>query len=117
MSRKHGFIFAVRLKSDRVVFRFLGILPVHRVNIDDIEYLRVSSMNEYFEALRAGEVVRFWPSFITGYAKRMAPVYVIKLISSDEKVFLRLRSGFHYLLRTAIKRSKSRNNNSFHPKW
>ena len=117
MSRKHGFIFAVRLRSDRVVFRFLGIFPAYSIDIDDIEYLRVSSMNEYFAALRAGEVVRYWPSFITGYAKRLAPVYMIKVESRDEKIFVRLRSGFHYLLRTAIGRIKSRHNNSFHPKW
>ncbi len=116
MSRKHGFTFAVRLRSDRVVFSFLGILPLYRVDIDDIEYLRVSSMNEYFEAMRSGESVRYWPSFITGYAKRLAPVYVIKVKSSDEKVFVRLRSGFHYLLRTAIGREKS-NNHSSYPKW
>jgi hypothetical protein len=117
MRKRQGRIFSIELHSDRIKFKLFALIPWASIRLDDVEYFRISSKNEYYQCMRDGETVLFWPLFIRGYGRRMAPIYVIKSMRDGRKFFFRARSAFHYMIRTAIGRARARNNGGRPVPW
>ena len=104
MAQTQGFFLAFRLTDRRLSLKLFRIIPLSWVRLEDITYLRVASIEEFLTSWKKGVSAEFWPAFITGYNRRMAPVYMLNVEHKKKrrKIYLRLKSGFHYRLRTTI---------------
>ena len=102
MKERQGFVFSIELTEKRLCLKFLRMIPLSWLWLKDIEGMRVSSFKEHIEKLKKGYPTEYWPSFFKGYKKRTAPVYMLKTVDGERCLFLRLSSGFHYRLRTAL---------------
>lgn len=107
MKHRQGFILSIELTDQKLYLKILRLLPISKVRLKDIDYMRVSNFNEYLEFTRRSLHSQFWPTFFRGFKKKTAPIYMLKIKNGKRRLFLRLSSGFHYRLRTYI----GRNNN------
>jgi len=117
MVQTQGFFLAFRLSDKRLTLKLFRLIPLSWVRLEDVTYLRVSDMEEYLTSWKKGVRAEFWPAVITGYNRRMAPVYMLNVQGKHRrrKIYLRLKSGFHYRLRTTIGRTDRGERNAVNP--
>lgn len=92
-----GFLFSYELTAKDIKLRLLRLIPLARIRLDNIKYMRLSARREYLDF--AG--IRYWPSFLSN-RRGQNPLYVIATRNGRKKYFLRLGGAFHYKVRSAI---------------
>ncbi len=110
MTVHQGIFLSTVLSDEWLMLKILRIIPISWVRVSDIEYLRISSFREHVSSLRHGINSQYWPSYIRGYRRKTAPVYMLQVKGDERRIFIRVKSGFHYRLRTAINREKENEN-------
>jgi hypothetical protein len=104
-----GGVFAYVIQRGTFQLKFLRLLPLARIRLDEVRYIRARSSNgvggliaELFS--RGGRCV-YWPhsQFFRSSDHNFA--YVIGM-QSGVRVFVRLGTGFHYKLRAAMGRAR-----------
>lgn len=89
------------LCSDRIVVRFLGLVPLRLIALEDVLCLRLASQDEMPSLLLPLNWIHFLPR-----RRSLRPVYLLQTFSG-KRLFLRLASGAHFRLRRAIAQSKN----------
>lgn len=105
-----GFLIAYEITETHFRLRLLRLIPLARIRLDEIQYIRQRS-GEGMGGLLA-EVIRhpfhslYWPHPLFGFSRAESTAYVIRM-TSGRRVFVRLRTGFHYRLRAAMGRARA----------
>lgn len=91
------------LVGDHMVGRFLGLVPICKIHLGAVHYLRLATRNEvspvYF--------MLNWPQMLLASHRSVCPVYLLQT-RKGQKVFLKMEGGAHYRLRKAIARHSDR---------
>lgn len=91
------------LCGDHMIGRFLGLLPVNKIHLGAVHYLRLATRNEvsplYF--------LLNWPQLLLARHRSSCPVYILQT-RKGHKVFLKMEGGAHFRLRKAIARHSDR---------
>ena len=90
--------FTSELCGDRIVVRFLGLIPWKYIFLSDIHYLRLATRDEVSLAYLLLNYSNFFFHRRHGH-----PVYVIQT-KQGRNLFLKLAGGAHFRLRQAIGR-------------
>jgi len=108
-----GFFLSLELTEDRLALKFCRALPLSWVKLEDVDCMRSSFFEDIFPRKRRLHKLlrnRYWFSSARIAERRLAPFYVIETHRKRRRIFLRLESSFHYRVRSAIGRIKSRKN-------
>ena len=93
------------INGDHIIGRFLGMIPIFRIHLGAIHYLRLATRCEvsplYF--------ILNWPQMLLASHRSICPVYVMRTLKG-QKIFLKMKSGAHFRLRQAIARHSDRKN-------
>ncbi len=104
-SSYQGFLFAYELSASCLSLKFMRFITLHRIWLEDVKTMHAAHTGEMLpnrlKSLHRILYNRIWPAF--GYNTIEAPRYVIEM-KNQTRVFLRMKSGFHYKVRTAIGR-------------
>lgn len=101
-----GFIFAHSLTLHALTLRLFRLIPIARVRLDRIVYIRQRSGADLRDLLRLGRCW-YWPHpLFMGRAGFDHAPYVIRL-SNGGRVFVRMRHSFHYMMREGVGRAKA----------
>ena len=98
-----GFTVSYGLTPKGLTFYLLGAIPVRCIRLTDVEYLRLASPSE----VSRWYYLRNWRHFQPSRAAR-CPVYVLQTKAKRRPIFLKLRGGAHFRLRTAIGRYRQK---------
>ena len=90
---------AHKLRDDRVVCYFLGLLPVYILPLSEVRYLRLATHRE----VSFGYLLLNWTSFLPRQRSRR-PVYILQA-KGRRRIYLKLEGGIHFKLRQAIGRT------------
>lgn len=103
VSVSFGSPFSFELKGDHVLVKLLGVVPVGKVHLGAIHFLRLATKNEvspiYF--------VLNWPQMLLVSQRSKCPVYILQT-RKGHKFFLKMEGGAHFRLRQAIARHSDR---------
>jgi hypothetical protein len=91
-----GSLHAYRLYEGRVVGFFLGIIPLRRIVLKEVRYLRLATRNEVPFLYLLFNWIQFLPRH-----RSVRPVYILRT-TSKKQVFLKLGGNAHFQLRQAI---------------
>lgn len=94
-----GLTVSYTLLPNRLVIRFLGFIPLYTIKLADVAYLRLASRDEVPTLFYLRNMKRFRPS-----GAAYCPVYVLQTKKRRKRVYLKLRGGAHFRLRSAIGR-------------
>ncbi|MDF7800472.1 hypothetical protein P4C99_13425 [Pontiellaceae bacterium B1224] len=98
-----GSPWSFELSGDQIVVRFLGLIPVSKVHLGAVHYLRLATRNEvtplYF--------LLNWPQMLLASHRSVCPVYILQT-RKGQKLFLKMAGGAHFRLRQAISRHSDR---------
>ncbi len=106
-----GFTFSFELSNETLVWKFCRLIPLARIKLNDIDHLRSSFFDEVFPGIKTLHRFiqnRYWFSSIPRNDRKFSPLYVIETHHRHRKIFLKLESSFHYRIRSALGRIKSR---------
>ncbi len=92
-----GYVISYYLSPHNVSVYLLGFIPLHRIALTDVHYLRLASADEVPRAY----YIRNWSHFRPSRAAH-CPVYKLQTKARRKRIFLKLRSGAHFRLRRAI---------------
>ncbi|MCX7818927.1 MAG: hypothetical protein N2652_06960 [Kiritimatiellae bacterium] len=96
-----GIVFAYGLTRHRLILALFRLLPVAWVRYEHIVYIRQRSVDDLKSALVPGRGW-YWPhAWFLGRADFDHAPYVIRT-RAGRQIFVRLRHGFHYLLRDRV---------------
>jgi hypothetical protein len=91
------------LSGDQIVVRFLGLIPIGKVHLGAVHYLRLATRHEvtplYF--------LLNWPQMLLASHRSVCPVYILQT-RKGQKLFLKMTGGSHFRLRQAISRHSDR---------
>lgn len=91
------------LNGDHMVGHFLGLIPISKIHLGAVHYLRLATRREvsplYF--------LLNWPQMLLASRRSVCPVYILRT-RKGQKVFLKMESGAHFRLRKAIARHSDR---------
>ena len=96
-----GLLISYTLTPNRLVIHLLGFIPRHSIRLADVDYLRLASRDEVPGLFYLRNMKHFRPA---GAAH--CPVYVLKTRKRRKRVYLKLRGGSHFRLRSAIGRHR-----------
>ncbi|MFC1467717.1 hypothetical protein ACFLQY_03385 [Verrucomicrobiota bacterium] len=102
-SQFQGLIFAYELTPQDIKLRFLRLIPLSRIKLKDVKYMRLSARRECLDF----GLNFIWPSFLRN-DRGQNPVYVITTRRGGKKFFLRMGGSFHYKVRSAIGQHQKR---------
>ncbi|QBG46190.1 hypothetical protein EGM51_01770 [Verrucomicrobia bacterium S94] len=97
-----GSLFSYELYGDYLIRRFLGLLPVTRVHLGAVRYLRLATRNEISLSNMLLNGLQ-----LMNRQRSKHPVYILHT-RKGRKMFLKLESGSHFRLRQAIARHSDR---------
>ena len=104
-----GLLFAYALSREWLALKLFRVIPLARVRLARVVYIRQRVWSDLGELV--GHAVKrpfrswYWPHpFFLGGAGRHAP-YVIGT-EQGTRIYIRLRTGFHYRLRDAVGRAR-----------
>lgn len=87
------------LEADQVIGRIFGLIPLYRVHLDDVHFLRLASRSDappiYF--------IFNWPCFTLTRKRSVRPVYILQT-RKGQRIMIKLEGGAHFRLRQAIGR-------------
>ena len=91
------------LNGDHMIGRFLGMIPISKIHLGAVHYLRLATRSEvsplYF--------LLNWPQMLLSSHRSVCPVYILQT-RKGQKVFLKMEGGAHFRLRQAIARHSDR---------
>ena len=87
------------LMGEYIVGRFLGIIPIARIHLGAVHYLRLATRNETNPLY----LLLNWPQFLMSSRRAVRPVYILQT-RKGQRLFLKLEGGEHFRLRQAIAR-------------
>jgi hypothetical protein len=108
-----GRIFAYELTPDRLRLLLFRRLPIAGIRIEEIHYLRQATLSEYFSRCLSVFDCHFWPTFVSREPGTPLQLFLIRT-HSGRRIYLRMRSSFHYQLRSALGRNPPR---QWHRHW
>ncbi len=100
-----GSPFSFELKGDYIICRFLGLIPVSKVHLGAVHYLRLATRHEVTPLY----LILNWPQMLLASHRSICPVYILQT-RKGQKLFLKLAGGAHFRLRKAIARHSDRKN-------
>ena len=100
---KEGRIFAYQLTRDHLRLLLFRCLPIAAIRIDQIHYVRQATLSEYFSRCLSVFDCHFWPTLISREPGTPLQLFLIRT-HSGRRIYLRMRSSFHYRLRSALGR-------------
>ena len=103
--KTQGLLFAYHLSNRWLVLKFLRLLPIGWIRVENIQYLRRANSIEFIEP-SFRRIFLFWRYWYWPYPlgmifNRASVLYMLKL-KNGHRVFLRMDPSFHFLLRTAV---------------
>lgn len=91
------------LEGDLIVGRLFGLVPISRIHLGAVHYLRLATRHEvspvYF--------LLNWPGFLLTSSRATRPVYILQT-REGQRLFLMMTGGAHFRLRQAIARHSGR---------
>lgn len=104
-----GLVFAYALSRDWLTLKLFRLIPLARVRLAKVIYIRQRVWSDVSEL--AGDAVKrpfrswYWPHpiYFGGVGRHAA--YVIGT-EDGTRIYVRLRTGFHYRLRDAVGRAR-----------
>jgi hypothetical protein len=100
-----GSLCSYDLCGDHVVGRLFGILPIVKIHVAAVHYLRLATRSEVTPLYYLFN----WPQFLP-HRRSIRPVYVLQT-RSRHRIFLKLEGAGHFKLRQAIGRHSDRKPN------
>lgn len=101
-----GFVFAHSLTQHTLTLRLFRLIPIARVRLDRIVYIRQRSGEDLRDLIRLGRCW-YWPHpLFMGRPEFDHAPYVIRLVNGS-RVFVRMRHSFHYMMREGVGRAKA----------
>ncbi len=97
-----GNICSYDLGDDKIIVRLFGLFPVKTIRLATVQYLRLATRDEVSPAY----YLLNWHRFLL-QRRAMNPVYVLQT-RTRTRILLKLGSGEHFRLRTAIGRSQEK---------
>jgi hypothetical protein len=98
-----GSACSYELCGEYILARFLGVIPVKRIHLAAVYYLRLATLREAPVLFRLFNWVHFLP-----HRRATRPVYILQT-RSRHRIFLKLTNGVHFKLRQAINKHTVRN--------
>ena len=109
--RREGFFFTYQLTPTHFGLNLFRIIPLDRVRLDQVQYIRTRSGERLAgllsELLAHPFKCHYWPHPMMNTAPWQSTPFVIRLYTG-RRVFVRLRPGFHYMLRAAVGEARAR---------
>ncbi len=99
-----GSPFSYGICGEHVVGRLFGILPVIRIHLGAVYYLRLASPSDTTPIFLFFNWMHFMP-----HKRSVRPVYILQT-RARHRIFLKLDSASHFKLRQAIGKHTLRNN-------
>jgi len=90
-----GSLHAYRLYEDQVIGLFLGLIPLRKINLREVYYLRLATRNEVPFLYLLFNWIQFLPRH-----RSVRPVYILR--TSKKRIFLKLGGNAHFQLRQAV---------------
>jgi hypothetical protein len=106
-SGMEGRIFAYELTPDRLRLLLFRRLPIAWIRIEEIHYLRQATLSEYFSRCLSVFDCHLWPTFVSREPGVPLQLFLIRT-HSGRRIYLRMRSSFHYRLRSELGQTPSR---------
>jgi hypothetical protein len=91
-----GTLCSYELCGEYILARFMGVIPVKRIHLGAVYYLRLATLREAPVVFRLFNWVHFLP-----HRRASRPVYILQT-RSRHRIFLKLTHGVHFKLRQAI---------------
>lgn len=102
---RDGWVWCYELTSERLNLRLFRLLPIGSVALRRIVYIRQRGADDmsglFRDALLKPFKSWYWPHPIMSYHRGHSTPYIIRT-DRGARIFVRLRSGFHYRLRDAM---------------
>ena len=98
-----GTLCSYELSGDYLIGRFLGLIPIGRIHLSTVHYLRLAARQE----VSLIYLVLNWPQMLLASHRSISPVYILKT-HKGQKVFLKMKGGAHFRLRQAIAQHNER---------
>jgi len=96
-----GWFFAYALTRQHLSLQLFRLIPLARVRLENIVYIRRRGAEDVNALWRHPFRYRYWPHPLDGYGRFRSHAYVAKC-RSGARIYLRLKTGFHYHLRTFV---------------
>ncbi len=110
MLERDGFVWCYELSSDRLRLRLFRLFTLGRISLRNVVYVRQRGADDLAQLVRDMFLKPFrswyWPHPAMSYRSGHSTPYVIRT-QGGTRIFVRLRSGFHYRLRAAIGDAKA----------
>lgn len=107
---RDGFVWCYELTNEHLRLRLFRALTLGRIALRQVAYIRQRGADDLSGLFRDMFLKPFrawyWPHPAMSYKSGHSTPYVIRT-QDGTRVFVRLRSGFHYRLRAAIGNAKA----------
>ena len=90
------------LRGDQIVGRFLGFIPIRKIHLANINYLRLATRDEVHPIY----LLLNWSHFFSS-RRTSCPVYLLQT-GKRGKILLKLKGDMHFKLRQVIGRHNQR---------
>lgn len=94
-------ICSCELSGNIITRRLFGLVPVQRIHLVDVHYLRLAT---YDELITPTYLLFNWPQLLP-YHRSVRPVYILQT-KTRRRIFLTLGAGAHFKLRQALGRQR-----------
>ena len=98
-----GSPISFELNGDHVIGRLLGLIPICKIHLKAVLYLRLASRHEVSPLF----FMLNWPQMLLASHRAICPVYVLQT-RKGQKIFIKMKGGGHFRLREAIARHSNR---------
>jgi hypothetical protein len=105
---RDGFVWCYELTHDCLRLKLFRCIPVGRIRLRDVIYIRQRSAGDlaewwrdfFFKPFRSW----YWPHPLMSYSAGSSTAYIIRTRNGRNgcRIYVRLRGGFHYQLRAAM---------------
>jgi len=108
-----GTIFCYKLTKNMLWLTLFRILPLGWVRLSKVDTMRTSHSKEFFELTPHRMFIWWkywhWPYSLSMIGRRDKQIYLLET-RGGYRVFVRLRTGMHYMLRTLIAEAQEKHN-------
>lgn len=98
-----GSACSYELRGDRIIGRFMGLLPVRQIQLSNVDYLRLATRDE----IPPLYMLLNWSHFLT-HRRTFCPVYVLQTNKKHNRILLKLKGDMHFKLRQVLGRQNLR---------
>jgi hypothetical protein len=97
-----GSACSYELRGDWIVGKLLGFIPIKRVHMEKVQYLRLATRDE----LSPLYLLLNWKHFLSN-RRTICPIYVLQT-GKRQRMFLKLKGDMHFKLRQVIGRKQEK---------